>query len=228
LKAVSEVAVPDVHQSKIVAFAEQILEQAREAKHGGRKRPYRLLRSVLKACGYEKQSKKALAAIQKALEDRGVQPEPSLIRRSVRASDPIRFTLVAERSPEARFTFPDDDSLRDFILQHLSSFPELSSYRPVKKEFQLDSGRRVDIFCRERGTERAVVIEVEKESAETVEQLLKYLDELDAGRNPRDLPALGIIISGRAYDVMQREFQSQSDRLRWFTYKATVVLEQYG
>ena len=53
----------------------------------------------------------------------------------------------------------------------------------------------MDIFSREKGTNRAVVIEVEKKNAETMKQVLEYLSELDAKKKPHEPRALGIIIS---------------------------------
>lgn len=218
----------DDHQAAVDAFAEEMRVRTRAAVAGGRRRPRRKVRSVLRACGYEKRSDKAAHAIQRALELRGVQPEPKLTDRGLLLDDSVNFTLAAETDYEPQFFFPDDDSLRDFVFRNFAYFPSLSGYRPVDREFRLDSAKRVDIFCREKGTNRAVVIEVEKKNAETVEQVLEYLSELDAKKKPHEPRALGIIISGRPYPVMQGELQGKEDRLRWFTYRVRFELEQYG
>ncbi len=107
--------------------------------------------------------------------------------------------------------------------------PEFQKLKQPKTEFKLPSGLRIDILCREKKTNAYVAIELKKHDVDPVDQLHKYLIELDemiARKASRPFAVKGMIITGEPNAALERTLPERIPDypVRWFLYRAEVKL----
>jgi len=192
------------------------------------------LKAVVRACGWKKRSEKNLEQIQQAFEETGIYPEPMLTAPGLAWDEMIYFTREKPHPYDPGWyapahAFSSEKALHRFLIQNFDRIPEFSHLKQPRSEYQLPSGRKVDILCRERETNGYVAIELKKEATDPSGQLEKYLIEVDKKLAQKESPKVGVsgvIITGKPNWAIERELPDtiQKYPVVWFVFRARIKL----
>lgn len=199
-----------------------------------RDRTHSRLKSILHACGWKRRTEKNLRQIQEAFEEAGIYPEPMLTAPGLNWDEMIYFTREQPQpyNPEwyaPAHAFSNERALHRFLIQNFDRIPEFSHLKQARSEYQLPSGRKVDILCREKRSNDYVVIELKKEGVDPSGQLEKYLIEVDKKLAQAESPSVGvsgIIITAKPNWAIERELPDaiQKYPVIWFVFRAHIEL----
>jgi hypothetical protein len=214
---------------KIVRFIEKKLAALEGKEHTRSK-----LRVVLNDCGWRKRSPENLDWIQSACEEAAIYPEPMVTAPGLDWEEMIYFS---RRKPDPYFpdwyapqhAFSSEKALQRFLVENFTLIPQFKKLKDPKAEFELPSRRRIDILCREKKTNAFVVIELKKRDVDPLDQLRRYLAEVDrrlAQRGPKRYRVKGMIVTGEPNAALERSLRERIPDypVVWFLYRAQVTL----
>lgn len=192
------------------------------------------LEVVLGDCGWTKRGEKNTHRIQEACEKAEIYPEPMLTTPGIAWDEQIYFSGTKPEPYCPEFYIPSpafwlEKNLQRFLVQNYRKVPGLQHLKDLKTEFALPSRRRIDILCRERGTNAFVVIELKRAKRDPVGQIGGYLDEVREKLASRESPepqVKGIIITGQPNAALERSLPDRiSDfEVSWFLYRVKLDL----
>lgn len=159
------------------------------------------LQQIIVRAGAKRRSAGLLAALEDAFADAGIVTYPRLSDPKNRPDQRIHFFDRRNQLKDvstARYSFPDEDSLRQFILANLHEFDELRGLTGIQVERKMPSGRRLDIVARRSRLHELVGIELKLNDIDdrAVGQSLKYIDDLAKEGERQGLSAHYVLLAG--------------------------------
>jgi len=177
-----------------------------------------------------------LARIQAAFEAAGIYPEPMLTAPGLDWEEMIYFS---DEKPDPYFpdwyapqhAFSTEKALQRFLIENFHRIPQFKNFKHPIAEAELPSKKRIDILCRERKTNAYVAIELKKRDVDPVDQLRKYLEEVDeklAGRGKKRFAVKGMIITGEPNAALERSLPERipTYSAQWLLFRAEIKLYQ--
>lgn len=169
------------------------------------KAPDSRLQVILKKVGAKRRSAHLLEQLEEAFNAAGVTTYPRLTDPDLGLEDRVYFLESAdgiEGLAPQRALFRDERTLQEFMWSHRDWFPDLRKLglHEFSEQAVLDSGRRIDILCKRKGSRQLVGIELKVREADdrAVGQLEQYLSDLaDHARNHGFESTHLIVITGQ-------------------------------
>jgi hypothetical protein len=157
-----------------------------------------LAKSILDQCGLRRMHLPFFELLEQHLGDAGIFTNRWLSDPKLKRMDWVRFAR-APFPPDAVF-FEHERHLRSFIRRSIGALPPLKCLRLIGQEFQLRTGRRIDLLCEEvRPGGMGPLVAIELKKADTngvVEQVVRYLRDLQHEDIAQGRELRGIVIAG--------------------------------
>ena len=218
-------------EEKTARFIEEICEKIKTSEESPltlRSSTSSRLDVVLKKCGFRRRSASILQQLQTCLEGAGVFPQPLLTDPDLDYRQKIYFSRrrPRERTPRGML-FHAEMELEHFVIENFDKIEQLSGLKIVKSQFLLDSGRRVDILCRDKLNGDYVVIELKNKDADdgVLGQILSYMKEIEKTAKKEGKKVHGIIITGQRNSILQEIIENSSYPIDWLVYSAGFSVE---
>ena len=169
-------------------------ESLAQATHSG-------LQQVVARAGAKRRSPGLLAELEDAFAGAGIVTHPRLTDPKNKPDQRIHFfdrRYQIKDLSAPRNSFPDEDSLRHFVLANLHEFDALRGLTNIQVEKKMPSGRRLDVVGRRSRRNELVGIELKLAEIDdrAVGQSLKYIDDLSKEADKQGLSAHYILLAG--------------------------------
>lgn len=194
--------VTDEQIANCVTYYRRLLDRRPEGPPASLKQaPRSGLQQIIGRAGAKRRSAGLLNQLEAAFTEAGIVTYPRLTDSKNRPDEHIHFFDQRHQLEELstpRQTFPDEKSLRAFILANLHEFDELRGLTGVKKEFRMPSGRRFDVLGKRARSNELVGLELKLADIDdrAVGQSLKYIDDLAREAEKRGLSAHYVLLAG--------------------------------
>ena len=196
------------------------------------------LQQIIHRAGAKRRTDALLARLDEAFAEKGIVTHPRLTDPENRPDEPIhmfdRRRQLKGLSKLTHQSFPDENSLRQFILANLHEFDELRGLTVVEKERRQTSGRRFDLLCKRPRRNQLVAIELKLKAADyrTVGQSLQYIDDLAAeaerqGNSPHYILIAGGQPSPAARDRIQDYAKAHGVSVTFLLHSVEMQLRKH-
>lgn len=195
------------------------------------------LQQIIVRAGAKRRSAGLLAELEEAFTAAGIVTYPRLTDPKNRPDQRIhffdrRYQLKDLSIP--RQSFPDEDSLRDFVLANLHEFDELRGLTNIQVEKKMPSGRHFDVLGRrsKRGELVAIELKLADIDDRAVGQSLKYIDDLAKEADKQGLSGNYILLAGgqpkpAARNQIQRHADERGVALTVLLYSIEMKLRPH-
>lgn len=225
--------------AQCAAYYRRLLDGLPQSPESLSQAPDSRLHVIIERAGAKRRSEELLRRIEEAFSAEGMRTFPALTDPDL-ASDDRVFVLDAKRPIEGlaprRQLFRDEKTLQEFVSTHLDWFRDLRRLKLCDFDEQavLDSGRRVDILCKRRGSNQLVGIElkVREPDDRAVGQLQQYLDDLRSHATNHGFDSAHLIVISGQPDKSVRErvdayAESHGAEVTFLLYRVQLELVEH-
>ena len=231
-------AVTDKQIANCVNYYRRLLDRRPDGPPASlRQAPRSGLQQIIGRAGAQRRSAGLLNQLEAAFTAAGIVTYPRLTDSKNRPDERIHFFDQRHQLQDLstpRQSFPDEKSLRAFILANLHEFDVLRGLTGVKKEFRMPSGRRFDVLGKRARSNELVGLELKLAEVDdrAVGQALKYIDDLTKEADKRGLSAHFVLLAGgqpnpSGYKQIQRYAEERGVTVTVLLYTVEVTVRPH-
>ncbi|WP_197518315.1 endonuclease NucS domain-containing protein [Mycobacterium sp. E3198] len=228
-------AADDEKVAQCVAYYRKLLDARPKTPESLQQATRSGLQQIIHRAGAKRRTDVLLARLDEAFAEKGIVTRPRLTDPKNRPDERIymfdRRHQLKGLSKLTRQSFPDENSLRQFILANLHEFDELRGLTVVEKEKRQTSGRRFDLLCKRPRRNQLVAIELKLKAADyrTVGQSLQYIDDLIIEADKQGCSPHFILIAGgqpnpAAHDQIQDYAEARGVGVTFLLHRVEMSL----